>query len=169
MKRMLWLGVLLLASCGGPPATPCTMTWSGAVSGSGSCTGAASDALLAIATSSSGSLNWLVTAENDTHTASFQYQLPNPPDAMSYTGGTTDTQYCIVSLTPKATGSGHQAISRPNVSTGSPARGSCRITFTSKTDTSSKSTTRYTVHGTANATLQLATDASVTADMVVSF
>ncbi len=146
------------------------MTWSGAVSGTGSCDGAASDALLAVATSTSGSLNWLVDAQSETHRASFGFEVPNPPDANSYTGGANPAPSCTATLTPKTAGTtSFQAISRPSAATGAPARGSCSIEFTSKTDTSSKSTTRFTVHGTAKATLEAGNGSGETVQLSVTF
>lgn len=167
MRRLLIL--VACAACGGSGnSQPCTMTWSGAVSGTGSCTGSASDKLLGLTTATGGSLNWLVTAEDDTHDVSFQYQLPDPPNETSYTGGMTANQFCLASITAKT---GNPAVlsanSRPTTS--SPARGTCSIAFTSKADTSSSLTRRFEVHGTATASLQAVTDAGVNAQLNVTF
>lgn len=160
---------MLGAACSSAMNTPCTMTWTGGAMGTADCTGAASDELLALQTNAS-SLNWLVSKADSQYQASFQYQVPNPP-ADSYSGGTTDTQFCIASLigVTGTSNPGFFARSRENTSTGSPAVGSCGITFTSKTDTSSSSTKRFTVHGTATATLISAADAGVTSTLTVTF
>lgn len=137
--------------------------------GTADCTGAASDELLALQTNADA-LNWLVSKKDTQYQATFQYQVPNPP-ADSYSGGTTDSQFCLASLVgvTGTTNPGFFARSRENTATGSPAVGTCGITFTSRTDTSSSATKRFTVHGTATATLVSAADAGVTATLTVTF
>ncbi|MFN0061937.1 MAG: hypothetical protein ACKVPX_05420 [Myxococcaceae bacterium] len=118
---------------------------------------------------SATSVNWLVVGEDANFDVSYSFQLPNPPSANSYTGIATATQFCVVSLTPKAGGAVLNATSLPNSSTGPSGRGSCDINFTSKVDNSSNVTVRYTVHGTANATVQAVNNAGVTALVTVTF
>ncbi len=162
-------GALLVTfmSCGGGSSTPCSLTWEGELTGMGDCSNTAGELLLATG-NAPRSLNWQVASDNTTHEVNFLYQVPNPPGD-AYEGGTSEVQFCQVSLTPKADGSPmYSAFSRPST-TGTAPRGSCRISFTSKTDDSSATTTRYTVHGIANATLAAVNDEAKTVTLTVTF
>lgn len=76
---------------------------------------------------------------------------------------TSDEQFCQVTFTPKESGTpAYTAVSRT-------ARGSCRISFKSKVDESTGTTKRYTVHGTANATVAALSDETKTVTLTVTF
>ena len=76
MRTLLVVAVLVLSGCGAPVPSPCVLSWSGDVTGSASCNGASSDALLG--TASATSLNWIVDTETDTHTVSFTFRVFEP-------------------------------------------------------------------------------------------
>jgi hypothetical protein len=173
MKSLL-AGVVILVGCsggggttdggtggdGGGSGTPCTFTWSGAISGTTPCNpGSDNDKLLGVTTAAT--VGWLViqgpTAE---HNISFGFHLTKPPAAMTYPGTTMDGQFCTASLAPKAGPVGTWSASSKPLSSGMP-QGSCSITFTSLVDTSSSATSRYVVHGTATATLVKTSDMSM--------
>lgn len=161
------MAVVLLVSCGGGGGgdVPCTATWTGAVEGSADCTSASSDALLGA--KSADSLNWLVAGMKDSLEARFQYDVPNPPDD-SYENSTSDTQFCSARLGPTGTDTGRQFTAYSRGTTTGP-RGECRISFTNKTDTSSNTATRFTVHGSAKATLLATDDDATTVTLTVTF
>jgi hypothetical protein len=170
MRTFIAVAVLALSGCGAPAAsTPCVLSWSGDVTGTGSCDGASSDALLGTGTATS--LNWIVDAKNDTHTVSFQFQVPNPPSEGSYNGIDSATQYCSVTVTAKDTSQPVlSAFSRTAPGSGTPPRGSCSIVFTSKTQGSTATgTIKYTVHGTASATVVAINGAAQTATVTATF
>jgi hypothetical protein len=167
--RPLLLVAVVVSGCGAPVPSPCVLTWSGDVTGSASCNGASSDSLLG--TASATSLNWIVDAETDTHTVSFQFQVPNPPNENSYAGIDSPTQYCSVSVNPKDPMQPTlSAFSRTAPGSGTPPRGSCSISFTSKTQgNTSAGLVNYTVHGTATAMVSASNGAAQTATVTVQF
>ncbi|PZR11032.1 MAG: hypothetical protein DI536_17990 [Archangium gephyra] len=159
--------LLMFVSCAEPASTLCTAKWSGELSGTLDCTDSASDALLGLGASPS-SLEWRAAGENQTYQLNFQYQVPNPPQS-AYENGDSDDQFCAVRLDVLPVGTrAFNASTRPATSS-SQVRGSCSITFTSKTDTSNGATKRYTVHGTAKATLLQTNDDSKSISLDVTF
>lgn len=159
--------VLMFVSCAQPASTLCSAKWSGELSGALDCTDSAADALLGLGASPK-SLEWRAAGEDRTMRLDFQYVVPNPPES-SYENGETDTQFCSATLSVLPAGTRtFSAVTRPATSSSTP-RGSCSITFTSKTDTSNGATKRYTVHGTAKAKLLQTNDDSKFVDVEVTF
>ena len=139
---------------GSAGASPCTMTWTGAATGTSDCTDSASSKFLGLATAAT--VSWQVNGETAGHKATFSFHLAKPPTATTYDGTAADDNFCTASITSA------DFLSVWNVSSKAPKAGaSCSITLTSVADVSSGTSSKYAVHGTASATLVKASDASV--------
>ncbi len=169
-ERMRILLVLLsagslLLSCS-EAATPCVIEWAGAIEGTGECKGAP-DVLLGAGASPS-SLNWAVSAESDTHVAMLSFDVENPPEARTYTGIDAATPRCFASVQLLDNGELHTARSQTSASSAAPV-GSCAITFTEAAESGSNASVKYTVHGSAEATLVSTVDETSTVTLTVTF
>jgi hypothetical protein len=152
-----------LLACSSGSARPCTVTLTGALTRSDTCT-SKNTKVMGVKTATD--LNWLAQFEDDTILSNIQFQLPRTVTATTYTGG-ADVPWCTATVTLKG-GLARSASSRPGAS-GAPI-GSCSITFTSAVEETSGSTVSYVVAGTARATVlnPTATDAS-TVDVTIAF
>lgn len=142
--------VLLLTNCGAPVSTrPCTITLSGALTGSFACTGT-NTRVMGLTTAAF--TNWLVIGQNDAVEVNLNFNLPKMVSAMTYTGGPEEAPSCTASVLPKGgTSPGRTANSRATGAGSQPPFGSCSITFTSVVEDSSRSTTAFVVQGSARA------------------
>lgn len=141
---------LLLTNCGAPTSSrPCTITLSGALTGSFACS-SMNTKVMGLATADLNT--WLVVGANDDVDASLNFRLPKMVSATTYVGGLDEAPSCNASVQPKrGTEPGRTAISRATGGGTLPPRGSCSITFTSVVEDSSRSTTSFVVQGSAKA------------------
>lgn len=148
-------------SGGSAGASPCTMTWSGAATGTADCTDSTSSQFMGIATGTT--VTWQVSGETADHKVTFSFALAKPPTAMTYDGTTANDQFCTATITTTDFKSTWTADSKAAA-----AGSSCSITLTSVTEQSTGASSKFLVHGTATATLLKAVDAS-TATLSVTF
>lgn len=137
----------------GDAGVPCTMNWTGAVTGTADCTSKSSSKFLG--GGPSPTVNWFVAGESTDHKVNFSFTVTKPPTATSYTGATGDDLFCEASVVAKDLTSTWSADSK-QAGSGT----SCSITLTSVTDDSSGATSTFIAHGTATATLIKQADAS---------
>jgi hypothetical protein len=139
---------------GGAADSPCTITWSGAASGTADCTDSASSKFIGVMTAAT--VGWQVNGDTADHKTTFQFSLAKPPAAMTYDGTEADDQFCTADF-----------LSTWSANSKMPAGcTSCSITLDSVVDDSSGSTSTFIVHGTATATLLKGGDpAAVTLDV----
>jgi len=136
---------------GGSSDSPCTITWSGAATGTADCTDSASSKFIGVMTATT--VGWQVNGDTADHKTTFQFSLAKPPAAMTYDGTMADDQFCTASVTTT------DFLSSWSVNSKMPAAGaSCSITLDSVVDDSSGSTSTFLVHGTATATLLKGTE-----------
>lgn len=142
--------------------SPCTMTWTGAATGTADCTDSASSKFIGIKTAAT--VSWAASGDTTEYKVNFGFHLAKPPTATTYDGTTADDQFCTANITSTDFLSVWSADSK------APAGGStCSITLTSVVDeTGGGASSEFVVHGTATATLLKGSDAS-TVTLSVTF
>jgi hypothetical protein len=149
------------ATGGSAGAVPCTLTLTGAKTGTVDCTDNVSSEFIGVTTADT--VSWAVGGDTADAKTNFSFHLAKPVTATTYVGTDADDQFCTASVTNSDfTGTW-------TVNSKSPAAGaSCSITIESVAEDSSGTTSRFVVHGTATATLVKGTDPA-TVQMDVTF
>lgn len=152
-------GVSGAGTGGSAGGVPCTLTISGAKTGTVDCTDNASSEFIGLVTADT--VSWSVGGDTADAKTTFGFHLAKPVTAMTYVGTDADDLFCTASVTNSDfTGTW-------SVNSKAPVAGaSCSITINSVVEDSSGTTSRFVVHGSATATLLKGTDpATVTMDV----